>query len=84
MFWLQPGSLNIETTENSSLQRPVGAGISNYPFALKSLPGKIQEFYMLNVSFYLFTVASFSQQVYYISISKTEIKDEYLWSELII
>lgn len=74
----------METTENSSLQRPVGAGISNHPFALKSLPGKIQEFYMLDLSFYLLTVVSFSQQVYYISILKTETKDEYLWSELII
>lgn len=78
----------METTENSSLQRPVGTGISNHPFALKSLSGKIQEFCMLNLSsalfIYLFIVASFSQQVYYISILKIYINDEYLWSELII
>lgn len=60
----------METTENSSLQRPVGTGISNHPFALKSLPGKIREFCMLNLSLALFIVASFSQQVYYISILK--------------
>lgn len=44
----------METTENFSLRRPAGTGISNYPFVPKSLLGKIQEFRMLDLSLALF------------------------------